>query len=389
MQPLYNHPFGWSKKIASIFLLLLTFGCVDRVFFDIRLPDEYGISIGGYISDLHGPYTVRVFRTYDVESNQPERVGVSAKVTLSDDKGNSEELTQVTSGVYQTNPDKTKGVLGGIYKVNIQLGDGRVYESLPDTLREGARLDSTYYNFTNYNDINGAKYQFDIYANSSLEKVSQNTHLMWWNKTAFKSDTHPEREPGACYRIPSEGKCNFVDPCSGLKNIGNDFEPVMVRVKPCECCTCWYEAFTSKVILNDKLGSNKGVYDNIRIDRIPLNGYMMMYKMRIEANVASLSTQAFRFWKSVRDQETAVSNIFQPITGHIPGNIVQIEGNNSNEPAQGLFYATSITNKYFYITRNDIDENIIPSTNFTNAGQFPCYRLFPNASNTPPLYWVE
>jgi hypothetical protein len=242
---------------------------------------------------------------------------------------------------------------------------------------------------TNYKDIDGIQYTFDIYANSSAEKISEDTHLMWWNKTTFKSTTHPEAEPNNCYRIPSLGRCNFVDPCTGLMNIGDDFRPQLVRVKPCECCTCWYDAFNSRVILNDKLGSTNGSFENLRIDRVPLDGYMMMYKMRIEASVVSLSSQAYRFWKAVRDQETAVSNIFQPITGKIPGNFTQIAGDTNGEPAEGIFYATSWSGKHFYIDRNDVDPSIIPSTTFKNAGLFSCFKLFPNSSNTPPSYWVE
>ena len=384
-----------GKQIVGIFLLLITLGCVDRVFFDIPVPAKYSVSISGYISDQPGPYTVNVYRAFDTESQESPRTGVSARsVVISDNLGNSETLKQVLPGVYKTSPTGIRGEVGVAYKVRVEIGDGRVYESIADTLRGGSKLDTTYYELNTRYTLDGIQHVIDVFVDASTDADLEagNTYFMWSNMMSYKSTTKPELEgttpqTGQCYRDPAEGKCNYRNPCSGLKNVGTDRLPVIVRVKPCECCTCWYEQFNDQVFLNDKIRSASGKFRGIRTDRIPVTGWNLMYKMRIEAAMQTLSPQAYRFWKGVRDQRSAVYNIFQPITGHIPGNIIQTAG--TDDPAPGLFYATSFDSKVFYIFRGDVDEDIIPSTDLPNMGYFSCFQLAPNPTTAQPSYWIE
>lgn len=384
------------KKIGTICLLMIVFGCVDRVFFDIPIPATYGISIGGYISDQPGPYVVNVFRTFDTESNDATRTGVSAKkVTISDNEGTSETLTQVESGVYQTSATGIRGKLGGIYKVTVELGDGRIYESLPDTLVEGGRIDSAYYKVASRYSTDGIEYSFDLYTDVSVDVDITKTHFLWTNHVTYKALTKPEDEPtdplggivGQCYRDPVDRKCNYKELCSGLKNTGSEFSPKFARVKECECCYCWYDQFSSTAILNDKLGLIGGRYSSVLVDRVPVTYWLLMFKMRTELSVFSLSPQSYRFWKAVRDQRTAVSNIFQPITGRIPGNIVQKAG--TNEHAEGLFYATSISKKVFYIQRSDVPESLIPLNDSPHKADFSCLKLAPGATAKKPDFWID
>jgi len=379
-----------KTRLLSLLMLFVTFGCVDRVFFDIRIPEVYGVSISGFISDQRGPYQVLVTRTFDTESKENLRTGVSARVVLSDNEGNSEVMTQITSGVYQTSADGLRGKTGNVYKVNVELEDGRVYESVPDTLFPGGILDSVYYKIVSRPTMNGFQYFFDMYGSSQTDVDLSKVHFTWQNKITFKALTHPEWElgppPKNCYRLPDENKCNYVHPCSGLKNLGTDFKPDIQRVGPCTCCVCWYDTYNTQVVLNDKAGSVKGRFPELLVDHLPLSGWHLMYKMRVETNMQSLSPQAYKFWKAVRDQYTAVSNIFQPVTGKIKGNIKQVGGENS--PAFGLFYATSLSNKVYYIDREDVRADFIPSIN-GDALATPCFNLFPNATTVQPPYWIE
>ena len=350
------------------------------------------MSISGYISDNPGPYTINVYHAFDVQSEDSPKTGVSARsVVISDNHGNAETLTQVRSGVYQTSANGIRGEIGVGYKVRVELGDGRVYESISDTLRKGGKLDTARYNLSQAFMVDGVRPVIDVFVDATFDASLDNTYFMWRNMMSYKATTKPELEgltPSLrqCYRDPIRGHCNYFDPCSGLVNKGTDVYPDIVRVKPCECCTCWYEQFNEEVLLNDKVISVKGTVRDIRTDRIRMNGWNMMYKMRIETSIQSLSPQAYYFWRGVRDQRTAVYNIFQPITGHIPGNMIQTAG--ADNPARGLFYATSVDSKVFYITREDIDENIIPVA-IPPAGYYSCLKLAPNPTTEQPAYWIE
>jgi hypothetical protein len=367
-------------------MLLTIFGCVDRVFFDVKIPEVYGVSIGGYISDQPGPYQVTVTRTFDTESRENLRSGVSARVVLSDNDGNSEVMTQTQPGVYETSANGIRGQIGRFYKLRVELEDGRVYESVPDTLYAGGTIDNIQYKSVSLPGLNGYKYFFEVSGLSRTDADLSKVHIMWRNKTTFKALAHPESEPGNCYRDAQRGICNYVHPCTGLRNVGSDFQPRLERIGPCTCCICWYDLYTPQVILNDKIIAVDGKFPEIAFDRVPYNGWYLMYKMHVEASMQSLSPQAFRFWKAVRDQYSAVTNIFQPITGKIPGNFRQVEGDAF--PAMGLFYATSMDTKFLWIDREDVREDLIPARN-ERAGLRPCFDMFPNSTTTQPSFWTE
>lgn len=378
------------KKLISLLLLMITFGCVDRVFFDIKIPDAYGISVDGYISDQPPPYQITVLRTFDTESRENLRMGVSARVTLFDNEGNSEVCSEEQAGVYRSSANGIRGKIGGVYHIKVELDDGRAYESVPDTLFAGGQMDNLRHQFVQTPSVDGSRYEIELIAETSTKAGLTNVHFMWRNKTTFKSRANPEAEagppPGNCYRVPDEGRCNFVHPCTGLKNIGDDFNIVYRRIGPCTCCICWYDAYSPDLVINDNIAAVNGKFPEIVIDHVPMNGWNLMYKMRIESSIQSLSPQAHRFWRAVKNQFTAVSNLFQPITGKIPGNIRQISGPDS--PAYGLFYSTSISSKYFYINREDVKEDMISKINL-KAGYTPCFNMFPNSTTIQPAFWEE
>ena len=66
-----------------------------------------------------------------------------------DNVGNSEVFTQVAPGVYRTGTkaNSMRGILGRAYHIKVELLDGRVYESVPDTLMRPGKVDSVYYTY--------------------------------------------------------------------------------------------------------------------------------------------------------------------------------------------------------------------------------------------------
>jgi len=380
------------RFVVCLFLLFFAFGCVDRLFYDIAMSSKFGLSISGHITDNGGPHRVSVFRNFDVESRDSLKTGVSAKsVVITDADGNSANLSQVASGIYETKVNDIVGKVGGIYKVTVELEDGRVYESTPDTLPVGGVIDNAYYKYADRPVVDGYIYEYEIYANSKTNADLSKTFFMWSNKVTYKSTTKPELEylvNPPCYRqLASPYYCNLVSPCTGLKNVGNNFLFVPEYVGPCECCTCWYDQYNRSIVLNDVYPSIDGVLSNIPVDKIEQTGWNMMYKMRVEISMNSLSKQGYRFWKALRDQREATTNIFQPITGKIPGNIIQTKG--TTVPAEGIFYGTSLSQKVFYIVRGENPVSDIPTIDAKGIGYFPCQRLAPNSTTIMPSYWID
>lgn len=390
-----------GHSILSISLILLSAACVDRVFIDVGNSPTFPIVVDGHISDEPGPYTIGITKAFDIESKVSLKIPISVKqVVLGDDHGNRETLSEVDQGIYQTKSTGIRGVVGNVYKLRIEISDGRVYESKPDTLFPPGNLDSVYHNFREDKTPDGAsQYGFDVFFNASAgSKIDY--HFLWKSIGTFQSDTNPEmacegNPPVDCAPCTNDRPCgqcsicNFKPLCSGLRNYGKIptyLNAVFVRVAPCECCTCWYNLFNPIPILSDNQLVGDGHYSAVKANYIPLNAWIFQHKVYIGVSQMSLSRQAFTFYNSIRTQKVAISSLFQPVTGKIPGNFVEING--SKVPIFGLFFATSITRKSISITRNDVHpQSLIPSVEIPWKNS--CLTLFPNGTTTKPSYWKD
>lgn len=380
-----------GRSVLSILLIILMGACLDRIFIDVGNSAISAIVIDGYISNQSGPYRIEIYSSHDLE-DKLTRLPISVKqLLLSDNEGNREELTEVDKGIYQTHSAGIRGTIGKVYTLRIELFDGRIFESKPDSLISPGSLDSIYYDFNNSGKtsvLGYPDYGFDIFFNSSAGSKS-NYYFLWNFIGTFKADTHPEGNHSQCFF--AYGRCNFVPPCSGLRNVSNFPDPAranFVRVGPCTCCTCWYNLLNDIPMLSDNKLLRTGRFDGIKAYRVPLNQWIFSHKIYITVTQMSLSRQAFVFWKAIRDQRTAINSLFQPVTGKIPSNFVQISGPETT--IEGLFFATSISNKSLYITPDDIpNPSLIPNIASDPLFSDDCINLFPHATYTKPPYWKD
>jgi hypothetical protein len=292
--------------------------------------------------------------------------------------------------VYQTSSTGIRGTVGSVYTLRIELLDGRIYESLPDTLTQGGLVENIYHDFKEGKTSAGAsKYGFDVYFNSTTGS-SNNRYFLWKFKGTFQADTNPELADlgdvpcSSVARCDGGNICNIKPLCSGLCNFGPPGSPMFERVGPCECCTCWYDFFNDIPIVSDEEFIKDGRFSPIKAIHIPIDQWVLQYKIYAQVSQLSLTRQSFDFWKSVKDQRKAVNSLFQPVSGKIKSNFIQLAGNEA--AIEGIFFATSISSKSIFITREDVpNPKLIPVNElpWTNS----CLTLFPNSTTTKPSYW--
>ena len=366
--------------------------CLDRIDIETGYIAMDAIVINGSITNEAGPYQVAISMVFDIESKESFKHPVSAKrVVISDNTGTSEVLTEASAGIYVTKADGIRGTVGRTYMLQVELGDGRVYESVPDTLLEAGRIDSLYASFTEEKtpDNNATVYGFDVKFIPSI--ASENRyHLMWKFTGTFQSDTNPEYKINeACGDITCEGcnRCNYKPLCSGLRNVspfpGID-RAIFVRVGPCECCTCWYDFFNFQPLLSDDLFVQQGKFTTQTAMHIPLEAWTFQHRVYSKVTQYTLSRQAFDFWKAVKDQKTAINSLFQPVTGKIKTNFVQVSG--PPVGIEGLFFAAGVASKAMFIDRDDVQSSVpIPEPGVLFAES--CLKLFPYSTTQKPEFW--
>lgn len=368
------------KRSLMIYGLLLTcWACVDRINFDVGTSETFPIVIDGYISDEPGPYTIKISKSFDIESKQSIKTPISVRrLVLADDLGNSEQLTEVTDGEYQTSPTGMQGKIGRTYTLEVELLDGRIFRSKPDPLLPGGSVDDVFAQYEEKKNNDGAsEYGFNILFNSSAG-AQENYYFLWKFVGTFQVETNPELYTVRC----GESRCPAPLPCSSYVLSGNGLE----YVKPCECCTCWAKVFNPEPIVSDNQVVQDGRFLNVQATYLPITQWIFQYKVHAEVQQLSLSPQAFAFWKAIRDQKRATGSLFAPQSGKIPSNFTQVNG--SLGSIEGLFYATSIKRRSIYITPNDVpNPSVIPEVEilFTDT----CEKLFPASTTVKPDYWID
>lgn len=366
-------------------------GCIEKLGLTLEESSRLPIVINGFISDHPGPYTIKIKQSFDIGlRNSLERPVSVKQLTISDDQGNQEVLSETSQGTYQTNVSGIRGVVGRAYKLGIELFNGKIYESLPDTLTASGGIDTVYYKFETMTPVSGApNYSFGIYFDASSES-RDNLRFLWKFKGTFKVDTQGMGDEPCSLDIDCTGCsiCNLVAKCSGIRNVGTPKDPIFFKFKPCECCTCWYNIFNDEPIISDYQILQGGLFRGVKVGTIPIDDWRLQHKIYAEVSQFSLTRQAHLFFKAIRDQREGLSSLFQPPSGKIPSNFIQTSG--KEESILGIFYAASIRSKTIVITKRDVPQGTyeFPSDKTPIPG-IDCKKLYPNATTIKPSFWED
>ncbi|HNP18684.1 MAG TPA: DUF4249 domain-containing protein [Fulvivirga sp.] len=170
------------KAFRYIFILLsvLLFSCEDVIVLDLNDGDPR-LVIEGYVTDQPGPYTVKISKTakfYDDNIFPPQS---GASVVITDDQGNEDILTEVSTGVYQTST--LQGERGVTYTLSVDY-EGQNYTAISKMPEQQILLDSItseyeensffndegYYVRAHFNDPAGVAnyYRFNVLVNGEV-----------------------------------------------------------------------------------------------------------------------------------------------------------------------------------------------------------------------------
>lgn len=126
------------KNIICIILLTLLFTGCEKVV-NLKYKDNQSrIIIEGNVSNIPGPYLVKITRSVSLTTSDANPAIDNATVTLSDDAGNSETLTSQGGGAYSS--ATTKGVPGRTYTLTVQA-ESKTYTA-QSTMPQQVALDA-------------------------------------------------------------------------------------------------------------------------------------------------------------------------------------------------------------------------------------------------------
>jgi len=329
------------KRLLILFITFFSFGsCVDRISIDI--PQGAAVLVvDGLITNEPGPYTVQLTRASPLDADLNFRKFVSAKsVTIFDNLGNSEVLKEVELGIYKTNPNGIRGVVGGEYHIRVEGRDGKIFESIPERIKPVGQIDKVYYELVSTQPLDGpTESGYNIYMDSQGLPDSDNL-LRWKFSATYLVKTFPE-----LHVVPiGEGFRADPLPCSSFALNGGAV--LQVPGKSCDCCTCWVTQYEDKPQISDNQFVSGGNFKRIKLGYVPINNLYFHDKVMIDVRQLSLSRTAFDFWKNIQSQKEGTGSLFQPPSGIVRTNIFE---KNGAEQAQGLFYAAGSAKKIIFI----------------------------------------
>jgi hypothetical protein len=127
----------WFTAVtASLFLA----SCQKVIELDLSTTTP-GLVIQGNVYDEPGPYIVKISKTVNFDTPNIYPAVTNATVSISDDDGNSENLSQTTDGIYVTST--LQGHIGMTYTLTVNV-DGKTY-SASSTMPEPVDIDTIYF----------------------------------------------------------------------------------------------------------------------------------------------------------------------------------------------------------------------------------------------------
>ena len=357
-------------------------GCVQPIEFDVP-PAESLVIVEGYISDQDEEYTVTISRAIPLSADSLKQPPVeNATVRLYDDENNIEDFQEVSPGVYKTG-GAIQGQVGKSYHIRIELEDGTIYESEPDLMKPVGNVEEIRYEFEarteEQNFVNARKDVFNVYIDSDAGPGFGN-YVRWRFKGTYRIVTNPELKVEV---LPwSDLPRPIPRDCSGFRIAGHPSGSgyILVQERDCTCCECFVTQYEKAPQLSDDLLIADKQFNNVKVGEVAINNITFYDKYLVEVEQMSMTQTAFEFFKLIRIQKTEASNIFQPPSGELIGNVFPV---NSDDRVLGLFWATATSKKTRFIQKSDIPYQLTPTETIPES----CTVFFDHSTTAQPESW--
>jgi hypothetical protein len=126
------------KLLAFFFATISLFSCEKVIQIDFKDSDARIVIEGELTDDASQPQTITISKSTDFQTTNDQLFVSGAVVLISDDQGNSVQLTETSPGKYQTS--NLPGIYGRTYNLSVTY-DGKEYTS-SCTMPQKTTLDS-------------------------------------------------------------------------------------------------------------------------------------------------------------------------------------------------------------------------------------------------------
>lgn len=297
------------KIIIIQVLLLLLNGCITQ-FVPGTNENKKLLVVEGLLTNKPGPNIIKLSESLPLGTRYIPTPVTGSIVTLSDNDGNTFNLSETDPGSYSTDYSSFQGKIGQIYTLHITLADNsHKYQSVPVEMKPVPPIDSIYY--------------------EKVAIVPPSLHSAGGEGCQIFLNTHDPNNLCKYYRWEFVETWNFVIPY-----------PVPNKV-------CWTS--NNSGLINIK--NITGLAEN-RIERYPLNyisnetdKLKMTYSILV--NQYSLNEEEYNYWEILQKLTEQTGGLYDMIPSSVSSNVYCIDDANQN--VQGYFSVSAASSKRIFI----------------------------------------
>lgn len=353
------------KKMHTRLLYLLFFAaisCVDP--YEVAVEEgENLLTVEAVLTSVPGQQIVRLTRsdTYGSVFEGLIRPVRNATVIVRDDLGEVTFLEEddenrgnyLTPPLFATEPGRT-------YTLQIQTPDGAVYSSFPETVREVPEINSLAIETVTIPVEGELTFRSGIQLVVEFQDPAEENNFYYWKNgpAVYVLETRPD----------------LYTPRPSDSNPGREPQP-----KPC-CAICYRSeqaGIGGVFIANDD--NFDGLTTRVIAGFVEDDGLRFVKTFRMDLRQISISQEAYRFLRLVKQQTEISGSVFDPPPATIRGNMINLE--NPDEVVLGYFMAGAETVRRIYVDQSDLTfvqpKSIIPDDCQTVEG----------AALNPPADW--
>ncbi len=312
-------------KYYFLFFLVLSTSCIDEYWPELDRYENL-LVVEGILTDRPGPYTIRLSTTSKINSPQYNPLP-GCSVTLLDNTGNAEQLTETEPGAYVTSAQGIQGVIGRQYRIRIVTPGGKTYSCPFQQLQTPVGIDSVYTEIKYHetadldHDLAGLQFYVDTY----LVEKDSNYYLWQLEETyQFNSDFY-------------------------LLYILDGFGPFRPFHDPDTFYTCWRTQNVNEFFTASTLNLTEPVLKKFPLHYVDTETRRLQVKYSLLVHQFTIDASAYSFYDQVRELMVTEGSLYTKQPYQVTGNVTNQD--DPKEPVLGYFLVAGMDEKRIFIQR--------------------------------------
>ena len=352
------------KKSWLLFVVLcitvLFNACIKSFVPNLEKYNEL-LVVDGNINDGPGPYTIKLSKSAKTKERAQFVPYTKCTAYVEDNAGNKITFSEKEPGIYVSDSSAVQGIPGRAYKLIVGTSDGEWYESEPDVLLKGLKIQNVYGELEHKTDpklfFGRDGYQF--YVDTETPATTDN-YIFWRMQSTYKFRTD---FPILCYY---DNGVHYVTDGDTLR-------------------TC----FRTLDIL-DLFLLNTNELQQKEIKRVALNyedNYTKALTIRYSLKVSqfTINERAFNYWSTVKKIISSGGDLYTQQPFQVPNNLKNIS--NPDKPALGYFMVAGFSEKRIFLTPANLI--IREGTCNTDSPQFYPLQWFKSRPDIWPVFYAD